>query len=126
MLCITETSYSVAKPDGTNQKASAKIKKAECKIKYKKFSPSSSCVWVQCFSDLKFRHGPLSSFTSVGIHILVLLSVKANSMLGSASMGTASRLRLEITNPYLSLALFVLHLGSVLGAQFRKATEKIE
>lgn len=55
VLHITETSYPVAKPDGTSQKAGPKIKKAECKIKYKKFSLSSSYVWDQHFSNSKFR-----------------------------------------------------------------------
>lgn len=56
VLHIIKTSYPVAKPDGTSQKAGTKIKKkkVEYKIKYKKFSLSSSYVWDQCFSNPKF------------------------------------------------------------------------
>jgi len=55
VLCITKTSCPIAKPDGTSQKAAAKIKKAKCKIKYKTFSLSSSNVWDQCFNNPNFR-----------------------------------------------------------------------
>lgn len=54
VLCVTKTSCPVAKPDETCQKAAAKIKKAKCKIKYKMFSLSSSCIRDQRFSNLKF------------------------------------------------------------------------
>lgn len=50
--------------------------------------------------------------------------MKANSILGCISMGTASGLRVEL--PFLYLPFIRLHLGTALGPQFKKITEKLE
>jgi len=102
-----ENILSSTKPDRTSQKAGPKIKKAECKIKYKKFSLSSSYVWDQYFSHPKFRP------------VVPVLKFHFSWYLNSSAAPWQSL-------SYLYLLLVRLRLGDVLGPKSEKVPEKLE